>query len=86
MGIYNFGGNEPISHEKSAEIVCNICRNKSQIIRGEKSFNDHRRFDFIPNLESVKNTLDVKITVNLESAISRTIMWEIQKQNNSNVA
>jgi nucleoside-diphosphate-sugar epimerase len=84
MGIYNLGGNEPISHEKSAEMVCNICRNKSQIIRGKQNFNDHRRYDFIPNLESVKNTLDVKITVNLVSAISRTIMWEIQKQNNFN--
>ena len=81
--IYNLGGEEPISHELAAKLVSDMVQQKSQVVNGNLNLNDDRRYDFVPDLTNTKKNLNVKVTVDLKTAIKRTLSWENNRKTNS---
>lgn len=71
--IYNIGGSEVISHADVATLITNQPGNSSTIIYS--NFNTDRSFDFYPDLEHVKNTLNLQQAISTLTAIDRTIKW-----------
>jgi nucleoside-diphosphate-sugar epimerase len=81
---YNLGSPEAITLLELAEKIANQFPNPPKIVKGILKDNLLRSSKFIPNVDLVKNNLNLKITVNLETALKRTISWnQAGKQNSS---
>jgi dTDP-glucose 4,6-dehydratase len=72
---YNVGSPQAITLAQLAEKVVNNFPSRPKIIMGLSSDRNLRRSKFVPDVSLAKNTLKLDVTVDLETAIRRTIQW-----------
>lgn len=72
---YNVGSQKGITLTDVAEKVANNFSIHPKVIIGGGSDSNLRRSKFVPDVSLSINTLNLKITVDLETAIRRTILW-----------
>jgi nucleoside-diphosphate-sugar epimerase len=76
--IYNIGGEQPVSHIEAARIVQGLTRPQPHILLKTRLDNDLRSRDFIPDLSGTQDALGVSATVDLRTAIARTMQWQAE--------
>jgi dTDP-glucose 4,6-dehydratase len=72
---YNIGSPQGIPLAKLANIVASSFLVRPQVLLGVSSDLHVRRSKFVPDVSLAENTLGLKLTVDLEAAIRRTILW-----------
>lgn len=72
---YNVGSSQEITLAQLAEKVASNFPIRPKIILGASSDRNLRRSKFVPDVSLAKNTLKLRVTVDLETAIQRTIQW-----------
>ncbi len=72
---YNVGSPYEISLAQLAEIIANNFTVRPKIVLGASSDQNLRRSKFVPDVSLSINTLNLKISVDLDTAIRRTILW-----------
>jgi len=73
--VYNVGSPEPIDLLSLAKMIRSFFKNEPQIITslGNNSSGGERKM--VPNVDKAKKELQLKVTVNLENAIQRSMEW-----------
>lgn len=79
-GVYNFGGDEPVTHEQVAHLVSEHIAPAPSILIRTRATDDQRSRDFYPDLSHVRQKLGVRVTVDVRSAIERTMRWQADQQ------
>jgi len=79
-GIYNFGGDEPVAHEQAAQWVSECTTPTPRILVRTGAGDDQRSRDFVPSLTHTKRALGVRPTVDVRTAIERTMHWQADRQ------
>jgi dTDP-glucose 4,6-dehydratase len=74
-GVYNLGGDVPVSHAQAAEWVAQRTVPAPAIVYKSKPREDARSQDFFPDVARTMRELGVRVTVGVESAIERTMRW-----------
>jgi nucleoside-diphosphate-sugar epimerase len=72
---YNVGSPEPITLQELAEKIASYFPKRPAIIKGisgDKRLNSSK---FVPDVDYAKKDLGLKLTVNLDDALKRTILW-----------
>ncbi|MBK8783847.1 MAG: hypothetical protein IPO22_19065 [Anaerolineales bacterium] len=72
---YNVGSPNGITLVKLADIVAESFLAKPKVLLGVSSDRQLRRSKFVPDVGLAQNTLGLKLTVDLETAVKRTILW-----------
>lgn len=72
---YNVGSPDPISLQDLAQKIASNFQTPPKIISGLSRGPEEQPSKFVPNVDRAIRTLDLKVTVNLDTAISRTIRW-----------
>lgn len=77
--VYNVGSPEPVDLLSLAKMIRSNFKNEPQILTslGNKAMSAGG--SVVPNVDKAKNELQLKITVNLEQAIKRTMEWYMTK-------
>ena len=83
-GVYNLGGAEPVSHEQVAHWVSGLTVLKPRILIRTRDGEDPRSQDFYPDLTHSKEALGVRVTMDVRTAIERTMRWSADRQGLSN--
>ncbi len=75
--VYNVGSPEPIDLLSLAKMIKSCFKTEPQILTnlGNNAMSGNRRI--VPNVDKAKKELQLKITVDLESAIQRSMEWHI---------
>lgn len=73
--IYNVGSPEPLTLAKLAQIVANQCNSKLEIRLNTSASNQIQNSRFVPDVSLAQNNLQLSITVDLNTAINKTILW-----------
>ena len=72
---YNVGSPHGVTLQELAEKIAGHFPVRPKILSRLSSDKSLRRSKFVPDVNLAKNTLDLCINVDLDSAIKRTIMW-----------
>jgi len=72
---YNVGSPESITLQELAEKIACQSPKSPKIIRGISDDKSLRSSRFVPNVDLAENSLGLKITTDLDTAIKRTILW-----------
>ena len=76
---YNFGGDTPVSHAQAAQWVGERTSPTPRILVRTTPGDDQRSHDFHPDLSHTRQTLGVRVTVDVCSAIERTMQWQAER-------
>lgn len=79
-GLYNFGGDESVSHEQAAQWVSERITPTPRILVRTRPGEDQRSRDFVPDLAHTRQALSVRSTVDVRTAIKRTMHWQADRQ------
>ncbi len=74
--VYNFGGDQAVSHEMVAQWVSELTKPQPRILAKTRSGEDLRSHDFIPDVSHTNRALGVSVTVDVRKAIHRTMQWQ----------
>jgi dTDP-glucose 4,6-dehydratase len=77
--VYNFGGDAPVSHEQAAQWVGERTTPTPRVLVRTRAGDDQRSRDFFPDLSHTRLTLGVRVTVDVRSAIERTMQWQAER-------
>lgn len=77
--VYNFGGDAPVSHAQAAEWVSERTSPTPRILVRTAAAEDQRSHDFLPDLSHTRQALGVRVTVDVCSAIERTMQWQAER-------
>jgi nucleoside-diphosphate-sugar epimerase len=72
---YNVGSPDPISLQDLAMKIASNFSSSPKIISGLSRSPEQQASKFVPNVELAHRTLDLKVKVDLDTAIKRTIRW-----------
>ncbi len=72
---YNLGSPEAIPLQDLAEKIAGQFQKPPKIISGLSHDKSMRTSKFVPNVDLAMKSLDLKISINLDNAIKRTILW-----------
>ena len=72
---YNVGSPHPISLQDLAQKIAGNFPNSPKIVSGLSRGPEAQASKFVPNVDLAGRTLGLKVTVNLDEAINRTIRW-----------
>jgi nucleoside-diphosphate-sugar epimerase len=72
---YNIGSPESITLQELAEKIALMAPKPPKIIRGISDDKSLRSSRFVPDVNLAKKSLSLKITIDLDTAIKRTILW-----------
>jgi nucleoside-diphosphate-sugar epimerase len=78
--VYNVGGDEPVSHAEAANLIAELVNPMPKVLMRTVTGDDGRSHDFYPNLAVSHQKLGTRVTVNLRTAIERTISWHANAQ------
>lgn len=78
--VYNFGGTEAISHAQAAEWISERITPKPKILMRTHSKDDPRSNDFFPDVTFSERELGVQQTIDVRTAITRTLKWQANQQ------
>lgn len=78
---YNVGSSNGVTLEHLAEMIASNFLKPPQVLLGVSSEQQLRHSRFVPDVSLAKNALGLKETVNLETAIRRTILWHQMRNN-----
>lgn len=73
---YNIGGDEIVSHEQVAQWVSELTQPQPRILIKTSLADDNRSHDFLPDLTHTRHELGVSVTVDVRTAIQRTMQWQ----------
>ncbi|RYG90237.1 MAG: NAD(P)-dependent oxidoreductase [Alphaproteobacteria bacterium] len=74
--VYNFGGDEPVSHEQAARWVSERTTPTPRVLVRTGTGDDTRSRDFVPDLSQTRRRLGVRVTVAPQGAVARTLQWQ----------
>lgn len=77
--VYNFGGETAVSHAQAAAWVADRTTPTPKLDYRSRPRDDRRSHDFLPDLTHTKASLGVRITVDVASAITRTMQWHAKE-------
>jgi dTDP-glucose 4,6-dehydratase len=72
---YNVGSPEAVTLQALAEKIAGQFPKPPKILKGLSQDKGLRRTKFVPNVDFAEKSLGLKITVNLDTALKRTILW-----------
>ena len=72
---YNLGSPHAVTLARLAEMIASDFLVRPRVLLGVSSDQHPRRSRFVPDVSLAQNTLGLKQTVDLETAIRRTILW-----------
>ena len=73
--VYNFGGDVPVSHAQAADWVAQRTGPAPTIAYKSRPREDARNQDFFPDISHTMHELGVRVSIDVESAIERTMRW-----------
>ncbi len=78
--VYNLGGAETISHAQAAEWISERVSPTPKILMRTHGKEDPRSSDFFPDVTFTERELGVRPTIDVRSAITRTLKWQADQQ------
>lgn len=73
--IYNVGSSEAITLDKLAERVALEFGSSPEVNLNTSSFNQSQHSRFVPDISFAKNKLQLGVTIDLNLAIKKTVLW-----------